>query len=236
MSVWRDESKGFINGKKPTDDDLDIPSDEEQDEENPRPTGTPARDSSMTAPGSPSSHHASSPPPRPPSSASERSSGGYSDNDIDIDALIQEDAERQVAAQPREPSPPLNAETVNYRSNPKPASNPDGMDEDDDALWSSFNDPSIFDDPSLGGGSTSVTTTLSSGGGMEEDDDDEWQILREQEEEERARAQKRSAPGPPQARASVPASQPGQPGEQPVAAEAGEQRHTGDEGWDEMYL
>ncbi|TCD64653.1 hypothetical protein EIP91_003813 [Steccherinum ochraceum] len=232
MSVWKDESKGTIHGRKPTDDPLDIPSDEEQEDEE-RPRAAPARDSSMSAPSSPAAGRSqpNSPPPRPPSSASERTSG-FSDDDIDIDALIQEDAERQTASFNRGPSPPLNDNTTNYRTNAKPAANPDDMDDDDDALWSSFNDASLFDDPSLTGGTASAATSVNSVRSEPMDDDeDEWQILREQEEEEQRARAKKEASAPTNVQKEVSA---GELGSGP--AEPGAPRHTGDEGWDEMYL
>ena len=99
----------------------------------------------------------------------------HTDDDIDIDALIQEDAERQEAAFNRQPSPPLNGETSSYRSNTRRAPDPDDMDEDDDALWAAFDDPSIFDPSgsSAPKASTASATPANSGGMPDDDEDDD---------------------------------------------------------------
>ena len=161
MSVWRDESKGLINGRKPGDGAIDITSDAEQ-EDSDHEENAQVSERQSGPPSSPASRRSqtSSPPPRPPSSVSGHSSA-LGDDDIDIDALIQEDAEQQAAALLRQPSPPLNGPTQ-YRTRPQPNPDPDAMDEDDDALWSSFNDPSIFDDPSVVKSSTSQATSMAS--------------------------------------------------------------------------
>ncbi|THH26470.1 hypothetical protein EUX98_g7723 [Antrodiella citrinella] len=198
MSVWRDESKGLINGRKPQEPEDDATSDTEDVDQGVegRARSSPARESSASAPGSPTRGSHASSPLRPPSSASDRTST-YGDDDIDIDALIQEDAERQASSHARQPSPPLNPPSNHYRSNPKPVPGPDDMDEDED-LWSSFNDNSIFDDPSILATSSTVATSMNSRIEHEEDDEDEWQIMREQEEEEeRMRAQKQRPPPAP---------------------------------------
>lgn len=77
LSVWYDESKGLINGKRP--EDL-VEIDPDSDEEN-------AADDSLPDATRPD------PPTRPPSSASERSNN---EEDLDMDVMIQEDEERQL--------------------------------------------------------------------------------------------------------------------------------------------
>lgn len=223
MSVWRDESKGLINGRKPGDGAIDLTSDAEQ-EDSDHEENAPVSERQSGPPSSPASRRSqtSSPLLRPPSSVSGHSSA-LGDDDIDIDALIQEDAEQQAAALLRQPSPPLNGPTQ-YRTRPQPNPDPDAMDEDDDALWSSFNDPSIFDDPSVGKTSTSQGTSMASGGGPIDDDEDMWQMLREQEEEEeRVRAHKRAD------------QKPGAGGKISSVPSLEERRPTNEEGWDEMY-
>ena len=233
LSVWRDEAKGLVNGRKVTNGVLDLTSDgEQEDEEHPRDAvpGQTSRASSTSVPASPVPHHsrASTPPSRPPSSASERTST-FDDDDIDIDALIQEDAERQAAAVlAREPSPSMYDTSSNYRSNTRPTRDSDAMDEDDDALWSSFNDPSLFDDPSVLAASTSAATSVTSGSVAPQDDDEEmWQMLREQEEEEE-RARNQSDPPTASKSSEEPRLHPRQ--------ESPQRRPTNEEGWDEMYL
>lgn len=87
LSVWYDESKGLINGKRPEDlIEIDPDSDEEAPADALR---TPA-------------NNQSDPPTRPPSSASERSNN---DEELDIDSMIREDEERQRQQTSSAPAP-----------------------------------------------------------------------------------------------------------------------------------
>ncbi|KAH8107043.1 Swi3-domain-containing protein [Cristinia sonorae] len=237
MSVWRDESKGLVNGRKVAETlGLNSDGEPEDDDDEGAASALPARDrdSSTSAPGSPTSRHSqASSPPRPPSSASERSSA-HSDDDIDIDALIQEDAERQVAAFARQPSPPLNGATSNYRSNTQRPPDPDDMDEDDDTLWSTFNDPGIFDDDHSLSGSKGPSPIVppSQSAPNELDDEDMWDLMREHEDGVRLL---------PKSGTSGPAPVNGTDGTYdgsggPVALDDQSRRATNDEGWDEMYI
>lgn len=243
LSVWRDEYNGggTINGKKIS-DIVDSPSEGEPEEEDASAPG-PARDSSPSAPTSPPTGHGASSgassPIRPPSSASERSSAPpASDDDFDIDAMIQEDAERQAATLARQPSPQLYGATskssTTYRSNPNARQpDPDDMDEDeDDALWSAFNDPSIFDDPSLVAASTTAPTSVNPHAAPD-DDEDMWEMFNDMEaDEQRTRVPKNVVQPPAQKEPAPPAPAPAAVVEPPME----DRRATNDEGWDEMYL
>ncbi|EIW85142.1 Swi3-domain-containing protein [Coniophora puteana RWD-64-598 SS2] len=82
LSVWRDEAKGLVNGKRPDDEPLEIP-EEDGDEV----VQTPAED------------RRSSNPTSPPSSI-------HADNDFDIDEVIRQEEERlkTIREPPAKPS------------------------------------------------------------------------------------------------------------------------------------
>ncbi|OBZ75315.1 Chromosome segregation in meiosis protein 3 [Grifola frondosa] len=94
LSVWRDEAKGLVNGRRP-EDAIDLTSDSEQSdnerEKQPQQSAAPSDQQD------PSSSRA---PSIPPSSASEYTSADIFD-DFNIDAMIQEDQQQYSAARPK---------------------------------------------------------------------------------------------------------------------------------------
>ncbi|KAG5645243.1 hypothetical protein DXG03_006660 [Asterophora parasitica] len=88
LSVWRDEAKGLINGRKPEEDD-DLTENMEETEIRDPETGS-SRGSSPVSGGAAYASSSSCPPSRPPSSGAEL------DDDFDIDAVIRAEEERQA--------------------------------------------------------------------------------------------------------------------------------------------
>lgn len=176
MSVWHDESKGLVNGRK-IDDPIDLTSESENedgDEQEPKN----AEDTQV------SDRPHSSPPPIPPSSASEYNSM-TEDDDVDMDALIREDEERLTSSADM---------TTNHRNDTFHGV-PDVTDEDE-AMWAQLD--ADFDDlttPSLQATSKPFVPPPPPA-----EDEDMWDIVREMEMEEVTNNAKttRSAHPPPE--------------------------------------
>ncbi|KAI0340103.1 Swi3-domain-containing protein [Trametopsis cervina] len=202
LSIWRDESKGLINGRRPEDlVPLGDPSDGSNSDSDSDRDVEPVAAATSAA-------RSNSPPTRPPSSASERPSSAPPDDDeFDIDAMIQEDEERQAA------------ESASYASLPQPPSTQGLSEPDEDQdMWDQLD--AAFDD---------VQAPAQPPQAMDADDDDMWDIVREMEDNAS------SAPPPPPS-ASVTVLEP-VPVSAPVEAPSlHHQPATNDEGWDEMYL
>ncbi|KAI0683693.1 replication fork protection component Swi3-domain-containing protein [Cytidiella melzeri] len=205
LGMWRDASKGLINGRKPEDlqavgdpsDDSDSDFDQDQGQSGP---SAPAADITRS----------SSPPTRPPSSASERpSSAAPDDDDFDIDAMIQEEEERQAAQ--AAPSRPV--------SHP-PAPTQPQPDEDQD-MWDQFDDEVVTQPP------PPPLRRVQPSMGDDVEDEDMWDLVREIEGDATA---SKGALAPVSAAPRAFVVETALSGGQP------QQSATNEEGWDEMYL
>lgn len=161
MSVWRDESKGFVNGKRPDDTDGDDVVDlTDQNIDN--------VDASFNSGNSVPSRTPSLPP----------SSSEAEDDDFDIDAVIREEEKRLAALRAeRSVSPAPPAPKARYKSLPTEVA--DGTSIDEEAMWDHFE---AFDDPIL---SPVPPPPKSHGPSLIADDDEEmWDMVRELEGQE----------------------------------------------------
>ncbi|KAH7889223.1 replication fork protection component Swi3-domain-containing protein [Phlebopus sp. FC_14] len=217
LSVWRDEAKGIVNGKKPgEDDDADIidlteptivgtGSGDEEKEDQPRRT---RRDSE------------SSPTPSLPPSSSEP------DDDFDIDAVIRAEEERRAAssasaAAPKSPSPgPAATAKASYREDPDAHE----MDVDEAAMWDDLdaleNAPPPLQPPRNAAPSSA----------SKDNDEDMWDIVNEIEGSGQTR--KKPAVGMQMPISSVIVSAPSEE----TGGSGTVSRATNDDDWDEMYL
>ncbi|EED80138.1 predicted protein [Postia placenta Mad-698-R] len=172
LSVWRDESKGLINGRKV--DAALSDSDNSSDDDN---GGMPRNSNAasiaqdiVTAPTASSSRA----PSRPPSSSEPPSSDGF--DDFDIDAIIREEEEQQRVAS--EMSRQVSSPDTNpqYRSKPTVAPSPNV---DDEAMWEQLIDE--LPDAALPPVSPPSIAPASSGNFNNDMDEDEdmWDAVRE---------------------------------------------------------
>ncbi|KAG6874193.1 hypothetical protein C0995_003739 [Termitomyces sp. Mi166 len=124
LSVWRDEARGLINGRKPEDDEVvDLTENSHGD---PTLQSGSSRASSPASNGAAYASSSSRPPSRPPSSGSELDD----DDDFDIDAVIREEEER--LARERNSSVPTNTTLIIGDQTTKRNI---AVDDDDAAMW-----------------------------------------------------------------------------------------------------
>ncbi|RPD66172.1 Swi3-domain-containing protein [Lentinus tigrinus ALCF2SS1-7] len=220
LGVWRDESKGLINGHDVNADGSDHSDSDADNDDAPRPTDVPiATDNERSSPAP------SRGPSLPPSSASE--ADGL-DDDFDIDAMIRE----EEVAQTQGPSGPSTTSAPAPRRAPAATSNTP-MDEDE-AMWDAMDDfpaePYVPPDREQ-----AVKKPTAPAPPMDEDED-MWDMIREVEQEREA-VEKAA---PPTSNAAGPPEGAGAPTE-PVTGPFGivgvdpTRPATNDEGWDEMY-
>ncbi|KAH7926302.1 Swi3-domain-containing protein [Leucogyrophana mollusca] len=210
LSVWRDEAKGLVNGKKPDDDGedvIDLTSDRD-------PSGGVGGSRSGTEEDDAPSH----PPSLPPSSDGE-------DDDFDIDAVIREEEERLAAmraANLTSTSPPRTAPKATYRSQPNTDADPPSlMDVDEDMMWDeidAFQDPLLQPSPRSTTASSQVPDASTTSNTDHDQDEDMWDVVRELEGVENISSKT----------VKVPAALDG--------TDANTTRATNDDDWDDMYL
>ncbi|CCM04622.1 uncharacterized protein FIBRA_06806 [Fibroporia radiculosa] len=220
LSVWRDESKGLVNGRK-----IDMPSDSDSggsdgDEEDAEAKQTPSGNTKDTTDNMelPSSRA----PSQPPSSASEPSSSDALD-DFDIDAIIREEEQRATVAHP-----PSNSGSTYLTREPPQAMQIDTA--EDEALW----DDLMNDLPdSTQAASIQATHPVDRSRSFQphdsDGDEDMWDVVRELEA---ASSTHQDTPG--SATTVINIHHDEQPPPQVEASAA--IRPTNEEGWDEMYL
>ncbi|PSR76039.1 hypothetical protein PHLCEN_2v8701 [Hermanssonia centrifuga] len=169
LSVWRDESKGLVNGMKPEEfADLDSSSSSDENEN----TADPMQQKDSTTPDGAEqlTSRSSSPPPRPPSSVG-TSLGG--DDDFDIDAMIREEEELAAASVSTQL---ITASTSNTAIKSRPAV------DDDDAMWDELGEDfgvPVTSQPAQATASMTVSA---------DDDEEMWDIVREMEAAQTASA------------------------------------------------
>ena len=226
--MWRDASKGLINGRRPEDlvplGDADDSDSDQSDQENEQSVAADKTSRNRVE------ARSTSPPTRPPSSASERPSSVAPDvdNDFDIDEIIREDEERQAAAARATNSsrPPHHSSQQPQPGPSRPPPQTQEIDEDQemwDQLDGGFDDEVVMQTPPAVRANEDV------------EDEDMWDLVREIEESGGSSASK----PPPAASAHVPApTATTAQGAPPAPAQAQDppQPATNDEGWDEMYL
>ncbi|KIJ68909.1 hypothetical protein HYDPIDRAFT_36026 [Hydnomerulius pinastri MD-312] len=230
LSVWRDESKGLIHGKKPNEDDPDV-----IDLTEPTLVGTEHNDDSdenAKEAQSKNDRASSRAPSLPPSS-----SAADDDDDFDIDAVIRAEEARLAslrATNPRSTSmstPPPARKKATYRENPDADTN--AMDVDEAALWDdldTFADPQpqvLLDPPPQ-------SATPSSASAPPDDDEDMWDIVNEIEQGQ-PRPQVQGEVKSKVVRNQVPISSviltPSE-----TESSGNTSRATNDEDWDDMYI
>ncbi|KAG6334833.1 hypothetical protein ID866_4255, partial [Astraeus odoratus] len=173
LSVWRDEAKGLVNGRKPEDDDADVIDLTERDPKANPPHGDNSEfDEAETKNGMEPSRSSSLPP----------TSSEPDDDDFDIDAVIKAEEERLAAlrAANNENSIPDPASPV---SEPLPSkyrerNGTNDMDVDEEALWEGL-DNSAAGDLILSQPPKTAEPTTSF-----DDDEDMWDIVNELEQNE----------------------------------------------------
>ena len=190
LSVWRDESKGLINGRRfDSDEAIGLSDDDETSARAKRTTATSNADGD--AEGSPTSRQPSRPPPSSspgPSSAPE--------DEFEIDTLIAEE-EALRAQRPPLPGPvaPAPASYSYTTANTQPERLPETADEDEamwDALDTDFAAPTPAPPPAR---AAPVRRD------DEDEDEDMWDVVREMEQEQEqtmARPAQSAGGGPPQ--------------------------------------
>ncbi|TFY76324.1 hypothetical protein EWM64_g7688 [Hericium alpestre] len=218
LSVWRDESKGLVNGRKIPDgedeviDLTDGEASDDDDDKPPRKTKS-AKDTSPApidldsdAEGLLPQHISVPPSSSSPTSAPE--------DDFDLDALLAQEEAR------------LNADPPVTRTNPSVGASyraPDVTDEDE-AMWDAL-DMDLDSAPPPPPASRPAVPPP-----MVDEDEDMWDVVREMEQEQQTSASTNAAASHLPRNDQVPTSQ--------AAAVAKETppRATNDEGWDDMYL
>ncbi|KAH9951472.1 replication fork protection component Swi3-domain-containing protein [Amylocystis lapponica] len=217
LSVWRDESKGLINGRKrATDSTSDADGSDDDD-------GSADEAAKQPPPAASDAIPSSRAPSRPPSSASEHTSMDGPD-DFDMDAIIREDEARQATeAAPRAAPPPSAPQ--------QSASATNTADDDDEAMWDQLMGgvPDHPAPPPMPGSREHVGHSTR----PQDEDDDMWDIVREMEAEPSAAHPTSEAPQDASARldiktSSAPTSVPAPPPPPPPAGD--------DDEWDDMYL
>ncbi|OCH94933.1 Swi3-domain-containing protein [Obba rivulosa] len=214
LSVWRDEAKGLVNGRKPGNTAIDLTSDSDHDSDEAMDTGNGKRNSTSRQ----GDNILSTPRMLsvPPSSASEAMSSDAL-NDFDIDAMVREDEERQ-AAQMFVAAPAF-----------RPSRGNDVAMDEDEAMWdelmSGIDTETMFQHPPV------ITTTHVPSGtsnavsaASREPDEDMWDLVREFEAEEARLPSTTSRQGP------------DRPDAESGVQESRSVQASNDEGWDEMYL
>ncbi|THG95855.1 hypothetical protein EW026_g5869 [Hermanssonia centrifuga] len=167
LSVWRDESKGLVNGMKPEEfADLDSSSSSDENENTADPMQQ--KDSTTTDGAEQLTSRSSSPPPRPPSSVG-TSLGG----DDDFDAMIREEEDLAAASGSTQL---ITASTSNTAINSRPAV------DDDDAMWDELGEDFGVPVTSQPAQATAAITVSA------DDDEEMWDIVREMEEAQTASA------------------------------------------------
>ncbi|KAH9935000.1 replication fork protection component Swi3-domain-containing protein [Fomitopsis serialis] len=159
LTVWRDEYKGINTGHKVDPDSDESGSDEE--EGNPKPNASDARESSTVH----DIERASSRPPSHPPSSEPPSSDAF--NDFDLDAMIREEEERQA----------LENNPARPTSVPRAQSKPVAQDEDD-AMWDALEDDVPHSD---GAAQAPYVGVPSNAGPVPDEDEDMWDVIREME-------------------------------------------------------
>ncbi|THH08661.1 hypothetical protein EW146_g8922 [Bondarzewia mesenterica] len=209
LSVWRDESKGLIHGKKFDDEDtVEISDDEAGSSTNRITTAVIDVDDSDDAENVPSSR----PPSQPPSTSSPAPSAPA--DDFDLEALIAEEQAFTAAHPPTTTTAPTPSTSASHSYTTKtPHANNVilNISDEDEAMWDALDMDHTIPPPAL------PTKTISA---PSDDDEDMWDLVREmeQEQERSAQGQTTSEPAP----------------AQNTPQEA--RRETNDEGWDDMYL
>ncbi|KAI8998607.1 replication fork protection component Swi3-domain-containing protein [Trametes punicea] len=259
LSVWRDEAKGLINGRKIPGPGDSSDSDSDSDTAKNSRLHNGRTDKEMTSASQDVAVAArderSTPkrsvrgPSLPPSSPSASGSSlGALDDDFDIDAMIREEEAAHAQRAVPSASAATNAPTAAYgTSREKPTSTPADQDE---AMWDTFMDD-VPDEPYVPPERQQVIgvpqTSTDSGRAMDEDvDEDIWDMMREMEEQAASApvpnqtdpSQQQSPEPAPQAsgHAGLPGSSaPAAEGTGSVAGADSSRKATNDEGWDEMY-
>ncbi|KAF9218318.1 Swi3-domain-containing protein [Gyrodon lividus] len=212
LSVWRDEAKGLVNGRKP-DDDPDV-----IDLTEPTLVGTEddgGNDKESVYNQTKSDRASSRAPSLPPSSDTEN-------DDFDIDAVIRAEEERLAAQRtsmsgvgPAQTSPAKPPARASYRENP----DANAMDIDEAALWDdldAFDDPQpIFNPPQRTAPSSAAP----------DDDEDMWDIVNEIEQSDQSKLAKIQTPV--SSVVITPSSE--------TTSNGNTSRATNDDDWDEMY-
>ncbi|KAF8843649.1 Swi3-domain-containing protein [Paxillus ammoniavirescens] len=215
LSVWRDEAKGLVNGRK-LDDDPDV-----IDLTDPTLIGT--EDDGMN--GKETEHNQSKTDRAPSRTPSLPPSSDAEYDDFDIEAEIRAEEERRVAAQHATMSGSGSAQTLRSSPTPEPPAkvlyreNPgtNAMDIDEAELWDAFNDPQPpFNPPQ------SMTPSAAP-----DDDEDMWDIVNELEGGGQSKPAKKQIPILISSVVITPSSE--------TTNSGNISRATNDDDWDEMY-
>ncbi|KAI6005619.1 replication fork protection component Swi3-domain-containing protein [Pisolithus albus] len=208
LSVWRDESKGLVNGKKPEPEDRDL-IDLTQGDPNVTERDTQEEKSDELL------------PPRTPSLPP--MSSEPDDDDFDMDAVIKAEEERLAALRatndavrtPVSTSPKLSPSKFRERN-----------DVDEEAMWAELDNQPPFHHPP--DSAANAPTTLA-----RDEDDEMWDIVDELEQGEQVQQAKS---GPSRAGTEMPISSVVFTSPSKDNSGGNVSRATNDEGWDEMYI
>lgn len=213
LSVWHDEAKGLVNGRK-IDDPIDLTSGSED--------GDGSDKEGEVGPSRAPEAGRSSPPTIPPSSAYNSTA---EDDDVDMDAFIQEQHEIHAASSRTTQTPRNDAVSRTSTSRPIPE-----ITDEDEAMWAQLGDFEDFDDPAPALDRPVDQPSRAAAPLAMDDDEDMWDVVREMEMEEENGRSSKAAPSNITS-SNGPTSSTGEPKEgQPVVPVVNP-----DDDWDDMY-